>query len=41
MIFEPFEIDFDPLSIFKTLLKCHFSVQQKIILISSKLISEK
>ena len=36
MIFEPFEIDFDPLSIFKTLLKCHFLVQQKIILISSK-----
>jgi len=25
MIFEPFEIDFDPLSIFKTPLKCHFS----------------
>ena len=36
MIFEPFEIDFDPLSIFKTLFKCHFLVQQKIILISSK-----
>ena len=36
MIFEPFEIDFDPLSIFKTLFKCHFLVQRKIILISSK-----